>query len=84
MSEVNYKLRILSFGLAAEILQKREFVYETSSKNLSELRNELTNQFPALLRLKSLAFAVNKQYQNDNFALSDDDEIALIPPVSGG
>ena len=29
-------------------------------------------------------FAVNQNYVENNYILSDDDEIAVIPPVSGG
>ena len=31
-----------------------------------------------------LMIAVNQEYQGHDYALSDGDEVALIPPVSGG
>ena len=34
--------------------------------------------------LPRAAFAVNREYVKPDTALRDDDELALIPPVSGG
>ena len=33
---------------------------------------------------ESLVAAVNQEYQDLNFVLRDNDEVAFIPPVSGG
>jgi molybdopterin converting factor subunit 1 len=33
---------------------------------------------------KSISFAVNREYVERGYVLSDGDEVALIPPVSGG
>jgi molybdopterin synthase sulfur carrier subunit len=43
----------------------------------------MTN-YPALEKLRSLFIAVNQQYAEDNQSINETDEIALIPPVSGG
>ena len=34
--------------------------------------------------VRSLYIAVNKEYAKDDLVLKETDEIALIPPVSGG
>ncbi|MBA3469470.1 MAG: molybdopterin converting factor subunit 1 [Herpetosiphonaceae bacterium] len=39
---------------------------------------------PALDAASSLAYAVNRAYASLDTALHDGDELALIPPVSGG
>ncbi|HVT91112.1 MAG TPA: molybdopterin converting factor subunit 1 [Tepidisphaeraceae bacterium] len=45
----------------------------------------IVKQFPAIQSdLKRAAFAVNRNYTNTDLVLSDGDELALIPPVSGG
>ena len=31
-----------------------------------------------------MVVAINYEYQEHNYVLRDDDEVALIPPVSGG
>ena len=41
-------------------------------------------RYPALRELSSLALAVNQAYARDKDPVHESDEIALIPPVSGG
>lgn len=42
-------------------------------------------QFPAVANdLKRSAIAVNRSYSDSQKVLNDGDELALIPPVSGG
>lgn len=45
----------------------------------------LAERYPALTRhLHRVAYAVNREYASENTPLHDGDEVALIPPVSGG
>lgn len=45
----------------------------------------LARETPALAaRRPSLAVAVNREYAGFETVLKDDDEVAFIPPVSGG
>ena len=52
----------------------------TTAQGLRELLGE---QHPALLRVP-VAFAVNQDYARAETVLSDGDEVAFIPPISGG
>lgn len=46
---------------------------------------ETLRLYPAVTQDGSrLMIAVNQEYQAHDYALSDGDEVALIPPVSGG
>ena len=46
---------------------------------------QLRHQLPALANhLSHIAFALNRSYTQSNTPLQDGDELALIPPVSGG
>jgi molybdopterin converting factor subunit 1 len=46
---------------------------------------ELVKQLPAIADLvPQAAVAINQQYANRHATLQDGDELALIPPVSGG
>ncbi len=56
-----------------------------SGASVAQLRREIGQQFP---RLQSLlgrsAVAVNQRFADDATTLGEHDEIAWIPPVSGG
>jgi molybdopterin converting factor small subunit len=44
----------------------------------------LQNKFPALKQLSSCSLAVNECYVQGAIGLKTGDEVAIIPPVSGG
>jgi molybdopterin synthase catalytic subunit len=50
---------------------------------VTDVLDALTVSIPALRATRGL-IAVNHTYVNADFALGDGDEVALIPPVSGG
>jgi len=47
------------------------------------LREKLAEQHPSLLRVP-VAFAINRDYAHAESVLADGDEVAFIPPISGG
>ena len=51
---------------------------------LADLLEELHGRFPELRSCGRVAYAVNSEYAKLEQALVDGDEVALIPPVSGG
>lgn len=52
---------------------------------VGQLWTDLVRQTPRLAPLSgSAAFAVNKRYAKADAALADGDEVAFLPPVSGG
>ena len=57
-------------------------------KNVNELINylsELDNKYSFILKKKKLIkIAVNKTYSSFNTNISNNDEIAFFPPVTGG
>ena len=49
------------------------------------LAEEVVRLYPAIMKNPAgLVVAVNQEYKDHGFVLSDGDEVALIPPVSGG
>lgn len=78
------KYTIKAFGVTKEILGGREVSFEMDGKTIGELRAGLSARYPKLIGLKSLYIAVNNNYAEESSAISEADEIALIPPVSGG
>src|ERR1700722_202378 len=60
----------------------REFPDGTT---VGEIWRRLLGEFPALGgHHDGVAFAVNQEYVNEDFRPRNDDEVAFIPPVSGG
>jgi molybdopterin synthase sulfur carrier subunit len=53
-------------------------------KTVGALKAYLGKTYPRLKELSSLAIAVNNSYADDAMSITHFDEIALIPPVSGG
>lgn len=84
-------MTILLFGVTKDIIGSPSLSIPTSSfngrgtpKNVGELRQHLCAAYPGLTKLSSLAVAVNNSYAEDSVEINSFDEIALIPPVSGG
>ena len=78
------KLTVKAFGISRDILGGREVELEINGSTVSDLRAHLATNFPAITKLNSLFIAVNQDYADDQKVLTERDEIALIPPVSGG
>lgn len=55
------------------------------SASVADARARLSDRFPALRgHVDRCAFAVNRAYVKLDHVLRDGDELAVIPPVSGG
>jgi molybdopterin converting factor small subunit len=79
------KIKVIAFGIAKEILQAKQIELELNSGDtISSLRQVLLQTHPEFSKLKSLSFAVGVNYQDDFYALNENDEVVIIPPVSGG
>ncbi len=47
--------------------------------------DEIARAYPNLIsKPENLVVAVNQEYRDHMYSLEEDDEVALIPPVSGG
>ena len=78
-------IQVALFGIAREIVGQSSLgIALEAGQSVGGLLVALRTQYPELARLRSLAVAVNNEYADDSVALHERDEIALIPPVSGG
>ncbi len=78
-------IEVIAFGIAKDILNSKSVslsLEEGSSVGVA--RQSLINQFPQFTTLASLQLAVNAEYVEDDYILKENDEVVLIPPVSGG
>ena len=79
------KYKINLFGITKDIVGSNVTEIEMSqSSNVESVLVELKTNYPKLKDIKSMLVAVNSEYAEPNLVLSENDEIALIPPVSGG
>jgi MoaE-MoaD fusion protein len=80
------QVRVLYLGMLRDVAGcDREVVALPEGARLSDLYRQLEQRFPKLGDFRnSIAVALNQEYSNPAAELHDNDEVALIPPVSGG
>ena len=81
-------MTVLLFGITRDIVGEGTLLIgdDKSSRmqTVGDLKKQLITDFPELGKLSSLAVADNQNYARDSDLIGASDEIALIPPVSGG
>ena len=78
-------VNILAFGIAKDIFGGSSISLELpKSATAVDLKTALEDRYPRLKQLASYLLAVNNEYADDELLLTTTDEIAIIPPVSGG
>ena len=75
---------MLAFGIAKEIFGASSITVELAESSVADLKTSLEKSFPKLKALASYLVAVNNEYAGDDLLLDIRDEVAIIPPVSGG
>jgi molybdopterin converting factor small subunit len=76
------EIKIRAFGQLAEIAGKSE--WEMSNvESTEELKLTLAEQFPEFSSLK-YSVGVNHKVVQEDTRLHDTDQVALLPPFSGG
>lgn len=80
-------MNVLLFGIAKDIVGESQIQFSETDEipiSVLELKNRISEKYPEFNKLSSLVVAVNSEYAEDDVSLSRSDEIAIIPPVSGG
>jgi molybdopterin converting factor subunit 1 len=73
------------FAQARQLLGPAVAVELSPGATVAVLRRELADRFPAVAGLlERSAVAVNHDFAEDSHVLGPADEVAVIPPVSGG
>ncbi|MGW8123570.1 MoaD/ThiS family protein [Roseivirga echinicomitans] len=79
------KIDVIAFGIAKDILNGSLVTLEMANQStVADVRKTLIDLYPAFQGLASLQLAVNADYVNDDYLINENDEVVLIPPVSGG
>jgi molybdopterin converting factor subunit 1 len=79
-------IKVLLFGAAADRAGTREIELPVDKRvTLAEIWPLLARRHPDLTPMRdTLAFAVNGEYARGDAGVSPGDEVAVLPPVSGG
>ena len=80
------RVRVLLFGAARDAAGQAEIELLLAREDTSgQALAQLIEKYPQLSRFgRSLLIAVNQEYARPDVQLSDGDELAVFPPVSGG
>jgi molybdopterin synthase sulfur carrier subunit len=82
-------LKVKSFSILREIIGKHEMTLQLPKKDegttVADLRIRVLELYPAISAQRIvMAIAVNAKMANDKSIINDFDEVALLPPISGG
>lgn len=75
--------KILFFAHLRDVMGKDFVCLELSGKTIAEVKEILVETYPAL-KLDSGMAAINEEFARNEDIINAQDEIAFIPPVSGG
>ena len=78
-------LKIMAFGIAKDILgaSKKNFTVDDKT-TVKQLKNQLTEEYPDFVKLGNFMIAINSNYAKGTEVIKKSDEVAIIPPTSGG
>ena len=80
------RIRVRFFAILRDRVGESEMSLELpAGASVADASGAVGSRVPAVSALlKNVAFAVNQAYASPSTVLNDGDELALIPPVSGG
>lgn len=79
------EITVLAFGIAKDIFGASTVTVELADTSITaDLKASLEEKYPKLKQLASYMVAVNNEYAEDSLTITGRDEVAIIPPVSGG
>ena len=78
-------IKALFFGMSRDLAGQSPITLELDNGiTVKGFRELLVKKYPLFSEMDSFAIAVNESYAEEGLILSDNDVVAIIPPVSGG
>jgi molybdopterin converting factor subunit 1 len=78
-------VKVKLFASSREIVGKEEISINLAKQTtVGELRKKIIEMHPALNNKISFVIAVNHKVADDSMVINHLDEVAVLPPVSGG
>ena len=83
-------LKVKSFAILKDIIGTQQITLQVPRKKegvitVAELRKRILELYPEISAQRiAMGIAVNAAMANDKSVINDFDEIALLPPISGG
>lgn len=78
-------MKVLAFGIIKDIFSNTEVsIAFNAGDRMEVLKHTLEEKYPRLRELGSYMIAVNNEYASADDVINENDEVAIIPPVSGG
>lgn len=83
---LDMKIKVLFFASCRDAVGRRSCDWEIEEGyQVADLQRDLVAAYPQLAAVQQvLSIAVNSEYAGKHTVLKAGDEVALIPPVSGG
>ena len=79
------KITVLLFGIATDLIGSSSLTVELPVNcSVTSFKELLVIQHPELKQMSAYAVAINESYATDETIITENDVIAIIPPVSGG
>ena len=80
------RIQVLFFASIRDVVGSRQLELDVpDGSSVADLKESLIDRYPVLQGLSSsLSTAVNADYVEGSVLLKENDEVAFIPPVSGG
>lgn len=75
--------KVLFFAHLRDAVGEEVLRLEAAGKTVAQLKAELSASYD-LPKLETVMTAINEEFAQDDEVIQEGDEIAFIPPVSGG